>query len=332
MSTKIDGLPEFLASPESEGLSNCEIGRKFGVNEGTVRRARKAKSGDSATMTEEHLPVIPMLASPKDWDTLLRVDQIRTDGGTQIRLSAKESTIEEYAEFYRSSKYIHPIAVCYDGTEYWLADGFQRLAAVVKLGIEKINCEVMMGDRRDAILYAVASNTNHGDRRTREDARNAVKTLLLDEEWSQWSDRKIGVQCEVDHKTVASVRRELKQAGEIPQVDSRRVVSDRRGRNYGMDTANIGHKAGGNGQSRVNGIVREDPPAVAKAIEPSVETDQAGDDFEARWESNASAIRSMFKSYPKASRGYFVIKLSVLVVEFESLCQSIAVQKEGSLS
>jgi hypothetical protein len=39
--------------------------------------------------------------------------------------------------------------------------------------------------------------------------------LLRDPEWARWSDRKIAEAANVDHKTVAKVRREL-LSGEIP--------------------------------------------------------------------------------------------------------------------
>ncbi|RMD90366.1 MAG: streptomycin biosynthesis regulator, partial [Alphaproteobacteria bacterium] len=59
------------------------------------------------------------------------------------------------------------------------------------------------------ILHACGANSSHGLRRTNADKRRAVETLLRDEEWSQWGDRKIARKCAVHHSFVAKIRREL---------------------------------------------------------------------------------------------------------------------------
>lgn len=45
--------------------------------------------------------------------------------------------------------------------------------------------------RRDVVLYSVGANDTHGLRRTNEDKRRAVKTMLDDAEWVTWSDNAI---------------------------------------------------------------------------------------------------------------------------------------------
>ena len=72
--------------------------------------------------------------------------------------------------------------------EYWLADGFHRLAAVKKEGTGFIPVEIHPGTRRDAVLYSVGANATHGLPRTNADKRRAVLILLQDEEWAAWSD------------------------------------------------------------------------------------------------------------------------------------------------
>jgi hypothetical protein len=82
---------------------------------------------------------------------------------------------------------------------------------------------VLTGSKRDAILYSVGANANHGKRRTNEDKRKAVLTLLNDEEWSQWSDTKIADQCQVDRSTVGVYRRELAIMGKSHDRPTRKV-------------------------------------------------------------------------------------------------------------
>jgi uncharacterized ParB-like nuclease family protein len=110
----------------------------------------------------------------------LSVAAIRTDGGTQPRSTILRDVVEEYAAAMADGAKFPAITVFYDGAEYWLADGFHRLAATEAAGREKINCDVRQGTRRDAVLHSVGANAAHGMRRTNEDKRRAVRVLLED--------------------------------------------------------------------------------------------------------------------------------------------------------
>ena len=54
--------------------------------------------------------------------------------------------------------------------------------AAGSLGLTEIEAEIRDGTRRDAILYAVGANSDHGMKRSNRDKRNAVMTLLKDPE------------------------------------------------------------------------------------------------------------------------------------------------------
>ncbi len=143
--------------------------------------------------------------------TLLRYEQIRTDGGTQMRALLQEATAAEYAEELRAGVVLPPVLVFFDGQDYWLGDGFHRVRAhyLVSGEAAQIPCLVRAGTRRDAVLCAAAANAAHGLRRTNADKRRAVETLLQDAEWGQWSDREIARRCHVHHQLVATMRKEL---------------------------------------------------------------------------------------------------------------------------
>lgn len=166
----------------------------------------------------------------------LHPSQIRTDGGTQMRAELDPTTIDEYAQAIQAGATFPPLIVYYDGSEYWLGDGFHRLAARKKIFEGAIQCEVRSGTRRDAVLCAAGANATHGRRRTNADKRRSVETLLRDQEWGQWSDREIAKACCVDHKTVGNLRRDI--SGEIPQIPTERNVQ-RNGQTYTMQTTNI---------------------------------------------------------------------------------------------
>jgi len=150
------------------------------------------------------------------------LSQIRTDGGTQPRAVIDDAVVQEYAEAMREGAKFPPVVVFNDGYDYWLADGFHRVAAAKVARFTEIDADEREGLRRDAVLYAMGANANHGVRRTNADKRRAVTTLLKDPEWMQWSDREIARRCAVDHKTVAALREQL-SLGNFPG-DSRQVT------------------------------------------------------------------------------------------------------------
>ena len=139
----------------------------------------------------------------------LNLKQIRTDGGTQPRVAIDEAVVAEYAEAYANSITLPPLTVFYDGANYWLADGFHRYWANKKINCEWVFALVHQGTKRDAVLYSVGANADHGLRRTNADKRKAVLIMLEDEEWSQWSNCEIAKRCGVSEATVRRTRDNL---------------------------------------------------------------------------------------------------------------------------
>lgn len=138
----------------------------------------------------------------------LRLTQIRLDGGTQPRSQIDQGLVAEYAEAMIDGADFPPVTVYHDGSSYWLADGFHRYQATEEAGRRWLSCEVRDGTLRDAILHSVGANATHGLRRSNEDKRRAVLTLLRDPEWQQWSDREIAKACDVSRFLVATLKQE----------------------------------------------------------------------------------------------------------------------------
>lgn len=139
----------------------------------------------------------------------IAIEKIRRDGGTQPRSSVNSDTVDRYAEAMGSGAEFPPVVVFFDGSEYWLADGFHRVKAGEKCGQEKIASEVRQGTRRDAQLYSLGANDTHGLPRSNADKRRAVMVCLDDQEWSSKSDRWIAEKCAVGNKFVGDMRRQL---------------------------------------------------------------------------------------------------------------------------
>jgi hypothetical protein len=200
---------------------------------------------------------------------ILQIASIRLDGGTQPRAAINPEILREYTDAISDGAIFPEVIVFYDGTSYWLADGFHRITAASACGHVEFPAEVRQGTQRDAILCSVGVNAQHGLRRTNADKRRAVETLLRDAEWGQWSNREIARRCGVHHDMVDQARKSLCKTqsgpprpapspdGPVPPPPGSRTYVNRHGGVSTMQTANIGKRA-----SRLDdGIVPPPPPA-----------------------------------------------------------------------
>ena len=165
------------------------------------------------------------------------IAELRLDGGTQPRAELNALIVDEYAEKMGADERFPAVTVFDDGEVRWLADGFHRVAAAKQAGLTTIEADIVQGTRRDAVLYSVGVNATHGLPRTNADKRRAVRTLLTDREWAQWSDREIAIRCAVSHTFVATLRAEL--SGNGCQIDTTRKA-ERGGAVYTIQTERIG--------------------------------------------------------------------------------------------
>lgn len=139
----------------------------------------------------------------------IELTRIRMDGGTQVRAGLSHSLVSEYAELMRDKDKrgeFPPVKVVYDGTDYWLADGFHRVEAAKAAKWKSVGCEILEGSKRDAILVGAESNRCHGARMTNADKKSLACRLLEDAEWSQWSNRKLADLCGASEAFVRGLR------------------------------------------------------------------------------------------------------------------------------
>lgn len=139
----------------------------------------------------------------------IQLTKLRLDGGTQPRVRIDMDVVRDYAERIKAGDDFPPVDVFHDGAEHWLAEGFHRYHAYKEAGHKVVPCTLRKGTVRDAILFSCGANGAHGLRRSRDDKRKAVHTLLADEEWVKYSDRKIADICCVGADMVGDARRQL---------------------------------------------------------------------------------------------------------------------------
>ena len=140
----------------------------------------------------------------------LLINEISVDPNLQSRVAINQNVVNDYAEAIQSTDTLPPLTVFYDGICYFLADGFHRLQANKSLGRDRVSVEVMDGGRRDAFVFALSANAEHGLRRSQADKRRAVQMALEDPELGQCSNREIAKLCKVSHSFVNATRESLK--------------------------------------------------------------------------------------------------------------------------
>lgn len=172
----------------------------------------------------------------------LVLNEIRRDGGTQPRAAIDLKHVKLLESQLEDGQELEPVTVFYDGTDYWLADGFHRWHAHRNQENQEIACIIHQGSVRDAVLYSVGANADHKPAlpRTREDKRRAIMTLLQDAQWGEWSDSQIARQCRVNQSTVSRIRTSLMHCISDNQE---RTYTTKHGTVAKMKTANIGGKA-----------------------------------------------------------------------------------------
>ena len=155
-----------------------------------------------------------------------RIDlsKIVADRAVSQRARVDAGAVADFAADMESGSRFPPLVVFRDGEGlYHLADGFHRLEAARRAGLKTFPCLVRAGTKRDATLYACGANAGTQVRRTAEDKRRAVNTLLDDPEWAKWSNRAIAKACNLnsDH-----LPRTMKAERSIPAEE---VVYEREG-------------------------------------------------------------------------------------------------------
>jgi ParB-like chromosome segregation protein Spo0J len=152
----------------------------------------------------------------------ISLDKLRVDCGTQSRKEIDWAVVDDYAEKMLRGEIFPPATVFFDDTYYYVTDGHHRYHANKKIGAPSMDCNVIEGTLREAIIDAAGANAKHGKPRSNEDKTFIVTLFLTDFEWGGWSDREIARTCEVSHPFVAKIRASL----EHPSEDPRKFVRD----------------------------------------------------------------------------------------------------------
>jgi len=181
----------------------------------------------------------------------IKLTQIRTDGGTQARVSLNQDTVNEYAQQMQDGAIFPPIVVFSDGSDNWLADGFHRYFASRQVGSLEIDAEIHEGTVDDATLYAFGATARRGMTFTKEDYKHIVTRMMQHPTWSTWSTRKIAEHIGCSAMTISRVKSSLEEA---PKT----VAYTRNGKEKTMDISSIGKAP--RAPKKADPTPPEDPP------------------------------------------------------------------------
>jgi len=163
---------------------------------------------------------------------MMNLEHLRTDDELRPRAVMLEDAVQDLAtKMYTGSDEgvvvdqeggrFAPVDVFFDGEEYWLADGFHRVAAAERAGFDYFQARVQRGGAREAIRFGLGANARDGMRRTNADKRHTVRRALADDEWRRYSDGAVAKLCGVSQPFVSGMRSELEESGAIEPVTER---------------------------------------------------------------------------------------------------------------
>lgn len=168
----------------------------------------------------------------------LNLALIRIDGDTQAREALSQEKVAEYSELMKDGAVFPPIEVFFDGSEYWLADGFHRYFATQKNGTVSIEANIHNGTLDDAQLYAFGANKGRGLEMSPKDIRSVVIRMLRHPVWGKWTNAEIARHVGCSKMTVGRVKATMQE----PETETKKTYRNQNGKEKIIETKNIGRQ------------------------------------------------------------------------------------------
>jgi hypothetical protein len=169
----------------------------------------------------------------------LNLAVLRLDGETQARLALSQEKVQEYAALMEDGEEFRPVEAFFDGSDYWLADGFHRYFATKANKKTSIAATIHNGTLEEAQLFAFAANKGHGLHMAAADIRHCIVRMLEHPVWGGWSNAAIAKHVGTSKMTVGRVKAAMSE----PEKPAEKKYVNKHGQESTIDTTNIGRKA-----------------------------------------------------------------------------------------
>lgn len=144
------------------------------------------------------------------------ISSLLIDPELQFRGKLNKSMVDQFAERMETEddleKFV-PIDVYFDGKKYRLADGHHRIEAAKKRGHSRIWAIVHQGTLKDALLAAIATNSQHGLPLSRAERRRATESLIRC--FPDYSIRRIADLVKLSPQTIMRIKNQLFQMEQL---------------------------------------------------------------------------------------------------------------------
>lgn len=100
----------------------------------------------------------------------------------------EERIVTSYIQEIEPTRSCSALKACFDGTDYWLFDGYHRLEAMRRLGFNTCTVQIFKGSRRDAFRRYIKDKLRSGEMRI---FKHCMQILTEDKEWSNLDASKL---------------------------------------------------------------------------------------------------------------------------------------------
>lgn len=155
----------------------------------------------------------------------LPIAGLTLDHEIQQRAQMDDALVTEYSETI--AEWIASAPIVTFGAEHYVADGFHRVEAASRAGLESIPAIQHEGTRRDALLYAVGANAAHGKKRTREDLENAYQTAVREGLCDATDTESLAALLKVSSRWASELTREARELTKVERDETiQRLVQE----------------------------------------------------------------------------------------------------------
>jgi hypothetical protein len=168
----------------------------------------------------------------------LNLAVLRLDGDTQARLALSQERVQEYAALMEDGEEFRPVDAFFDGSDYWLADGFHRYFATKANKKTSIAVTIHNGTLEDAQLFAFGAN-KHGLHMLATDIRHCIVRMLEHPRWSGWTNAAIAKHVGTSKMTVGRVKAAMSE----PEESTEKKYVNKHGQESTINTAKLGRKS-----------------------------------------------------------------------------------------